>query len=212
MFSSLTVGSIYGRLLYLTELPSTGCGRRGSFVCECGNKIEVRLSMVGRGTTRSCGCLQRDRTASANMKHGESVRGARTTEYRSWKEMRQRCESSSNHAFKDYGGRGISVCDRWKDYGNFIADMGRKPSPAHSIERVDNEKGYGPNNCKWGTKTEQARNRRSNKMVDFNGESMSLAAAVERAGLPYARVSMRLRRGMSDQEAFALGDYRALRL
>jgi len=120
-------------------------------VCECGTKKEVKHTHLSSGKTQSCGCSW--------TKHGMS----RSKEYRVWDSMVRRCHSQSHHAFKDYGARGITVCDKWKKFEGFIEDMGLKPDGL-SIERINNDLGYSKENCKWATVTEQARNRRATKL------------------------------------------------
>lgn len=125
-------------------------------------------------------------------RHGDTRDGARSPEYIAWANMLQRCRDPGVRNYDAYGGRGISVCERWLKFENFLEDMGRRPSDLHSIERLDNDGDYEPSNCDWSTEKDQARNRRSTHWVEFNGRRMSLAEAVELSGLPYHAVKKRI--------------------
>lgn len=124
-------------------------------------------------------------------KHGLSY----APEYRAWQQMRLRCLDPEHAAYASYGGRGITVCDRWReDPAAFIADLGPKPSPKHELDRIDNDKGYEPGNCRWVTRKVNDRNRRSNRFVTFRGETLTIAEWCERLGLPGDTVRWRLSR------------------
>lgn len=119
------------------------------------------------------------------------------TEYKSWQGMKDRCYKTSHQNYPNYGGRGITICDRWlKSFANFYEDMGNKPTSNHSIDRIDNDGDYEPNNCKWSTRREQASNRRSNILFTINSETKTLKQWCDQKGLKYKTVHARIVRGI----------------
>lgn len=161
--------------------------RLAEFICSCGNIFESVIQSVKNGNTKSCGCRKhesgRRQILEINrfVNHGMS----KSSEYKSWMQMKRRCMNSADKHFMDYGGRGISVCDRWiMSFEHFFEDMGFKPGPEYSIDRIDNDGNYDPNNCKWSNHLEQARNRRSIKKIEYMGKSMMLIEWSEMLGIP----------------------------
>lgn len=169
------IGLRFGRWLVIDNLGRKSNTSRNYYwlcECDCGEVKEVPGENLKRGTSKSCSCLMRDlsrerATVTPNArKHGLS----NSTVYMAWANMKDRCYNKNHPKFKDWGGRGIRVCVRWKNsFENFYEDMGDKPSPDLSLERINNDKGYSPDNCKWATRVEQNRNKRNNgKSVKSN--------------------------------------------
>ena len=196
-------GTRFGRLVVLTEMPIhiSAAGKRGrrfQCECDCGNVTDVRIDSLRSGATKSCGCLQKERQAASATKHGMNG----TPEYNIWQGINQRCSNPSARDFHRYGGRGITVCDRWqKSFSDFFADMGPRPSPDHTIDRIDNDKGYSPENCRWTTWKVQHRNRRDNRLLTFDGRTLCLAAWAEETGIGYQVLYGRLARGYTVEQA-----------
>ena len=169
------VGNIYGRLTVYSSAESIGNHAAWNCICECGNNSVVTGTHLRSGHTLSCGCLHKDNLT----KHGECG----SKEYQIWSGMISRCYNQTNKNFSNYGGRGISVCDRWRESPtNFILDMG-KCGDGMSIERNDVNGNYEPSNCRWATDIEQARNKRTNNVIEFNGLKMCLTEWAEKTGI-----------------------------
>lgn len=143
-----------------------------------------------------------------NIIHGHSIRDINrnlneTPEYRSWMAMNSRCNNPKNHAYKDYGGRGIRIDERWKDFSVFFSDMGERPSISHSLERRENDKGYSKENCYWATKKQQANNTRRCVLITFNNKTQTLKQWCEELGLKYKQTHKRIHTfGWSIEDAF----------
>jgi hypothetical protein len=186
-------GRVFGRWAVIGEGARRNGQRMWQCRCACGERRDVSGANLRTGVSKSCGCYMRERAAEANTTRGHTAHGYRTPEFMTWRRMIARCENPRRPDFADYGGRGICICPAWRSsFIAFLADMGTRPSASHSIDRIDVNAGYRPTNCRWATNTQQARNRRSNRVVFYVGRHMSLAEACEVAGLRYDLVSDRL--------------------
>lgn len=153
----------FGKLTVVGDARASNHQRRVWVRCDCGSPEKaVVLAQLRRGSTTSCGCYHRAiRLHGLSTRHGDSRHGAVAAEYRCWEGMKKRCLNPNSAHFRHYGGRGIKVCDRWlNSYENFLADLGRRPSPKHSLDRVDVDGNYEPDNCRWATHSQQMKNRR----------------------------------------------------
>lgn len=192
-FQNLT-GQIFGRLTVCGYLGRAHSSSLWLCRCLCGNDTSVSASHLKSGHTQSCGCFRVEVHKATPLTHGESRGTNRTKEYSVWRGIITRCENPNFRYWADYGGRGIKVCERWRNsFVDFLADVGRAPSPKHSIDRINNDGDYEPSNVRWVTSAEQAKNRRSNILVDYNGNTVILAEACRLAGVDYKRTLQRIR-------------------
>lgn len=164
--------------------------------CECGNVKIYKYNHIKRLDTESCGCLRKEVTSARSKTHALS----NSKIFTAHRNMLSRVYDPKSNSYPNYGGRGITVCDRWREpngrgFINFLADMGERPSKGHSIDRIDVNGNYEPNNCRWATVTEQARNRRSNTLLTYNGKTQCIAAWAEETGLAESCIASRLRLG-----------------
>lgn len=166
-------------------------------LCICGKRIEVRGEYLRRKRTKSCGCCMAELVSKGKSKHGHSVTqdASKMKMYNVWISMRDRCNRPSKPGYQNYGGRGITVCERWNSFANFLADMGNRPSPKHSIDRIDNDSGYSPENCRWATRQQQSENRRNVHKVSMNGITDTIKKHCRRLGINYGTITSRIRAG-----------------
>jgi hypothetical protein len=165
--------------------------------CKCGNLTRVRAQELRTLGTKSCGCWDSEVTARRNRTHGMS----KTPEHGIWESMRKRCTNPRSKDYLSYGGRGITVCKEWNDFAQFYRDMGPRPSSRHSIERLDNDKGYSPDNCIWASPMRQANNKRTSRLLTHAGRTQTLAQWSRETGMHYTRILARLKRGWSVAKA-----------
>jgi hypothetical protein len=201
-------GNRYGRLTVIEQAPPPEhlkCQDSAYWRChcECGNIVVVLGASLRKGNTASCGCLQRAAAASAATTHGMY----KSAEYRSWQGMKARCHDPANKAYFNYGARGVAVCDRWRNsFAAFLEDMGPKPSPTHSLDRIDNNGDYSPDNCRWATREQQQNNLRTNRMLTYNGKTQSLSRWAKELGIRRKTIGNRLSTGCSAEEALFVGE------
>lgn len=175
--------------------------------CSCGAKKQIRTDNVLRGIILSCGCARRElaavRMAKTMFKHGHaSINKGRSREMRCYWAMKSRCLNPAHRAYPKYGGIGLKVCRRWLDsFPQFLLDMGPVPSNRHSIDRIDNEKGYSPGNCRWATPAEQTDNRRCTMRYTIDGETKSLAQWAKVTGIHQTVSRDRIKKGWDYKRA-----------
>lgn len=164
--------------------------------CVCGHELDVYQYNLTSGRQKSCGCAKIEAITRLKFSHGM----CKTSVYRRWAAMVERCESAACASFKNYGGRGIKVCERWRRFENFYADMGEPPTNSDTLERSDNNGNYEPGNCQWVSRKVNNRNRRSNRYLTLNGVTHSMAEWCEQLGVSYSAISTRVLRGWTDEQ------------
>lgn len=198
-------GLRYGRLFVIQREANLGPHIAWLCRCDCGATTVVRGMQLQSGHTTSCGCRKREVMAQLgdvgrkNRTHGCT----NTPEFRCWSSMHTRCDNPHSQGYARYGGRGITICEQWRSFESFLADMGPRPTMHHSIDRIDVNGNYEPRNCRWATPTEQSRNQRTNRVFTINGRSQSVAAWAEEVGMKADTVRHRLDRGLSLREALS---------
>lgn len=174
--------------------------RRWKCICDCGIIRTVTTDALISGISGSCGCLQKEAASKHNRTHGLN----RTPEHNSWGHMKQRCLNKKCANYSGYGGRGIKICKRWLKFENFISDMGKRPGPRFTIERIDNDGDYKPGNCRWATHKEQVNNQGSNTMVTLDGITKNVSQWALEIGVSAKLLNERLRHGWNVEEAFSI--------
>jgi len=170
--------------------------------CECGKEKVIRVTNVKSGGTKSCGCLymQLIKTKGQNNKtHGMT----KSVTYKSWSCMFVRCYNKNSSDYKHYGERGIKVCQEWKTFDGFYSDMGDRPK-GKSLDRIDNNKGYCPENCRWATRKEQNNNKRNNHLLTYNGKTKTIAEWAEDRNIKYDTIWARIKYGWNTERALNL--------
>jgi len=173
------IGTQFGRLTVVSEQQHSG-RRHWICKCECGSIKTIVATSVRKGLTKSCGCLWRE----SITRHGK----VNTPEHSVWRQMRSRCSNPNHPEACNYLLRGIRVCERWNDFQNFLADMGPRPSERHSLDRINNDLGYSPNNCRWATDVQQLNNTRRNHYLCYQGKRITVAQLEREIGLSYGKL------------------------
>lgn len=197
----ITIGERYGRLVVIGEAEphrsqSGQIRRKMQCRCDCGTSCDIWLQHLHTGHTTSCGCLVVETRGDYRRTHGQSESGT----YSSWTDMKSRCHNESHTAWEWYGGRGISVCDRWILFEAFLEDMGERPDGL-TLDRIDTNGNYEPGNCRWVTMKEQGRNKRTNRLLTIGNETRCIAEWSEITGIPRTTIRNRLKAGYSAAES-----------
>lgn len=200
-FEDLT-GKKFGRL---TVIENLGTNKNGTYEwlcqCECGNYKVAVTSHLKTGVVRSCGCLVSETTAKRNYKNGMFVRHEGDITFSTWSSMWHRCMKEGEKYYHD---KGISVCERWRNYDAFLEDMGPRPSLEMTIDRIDFNGNYEPGNCRWATHTQQANNTSKNRRFEINGESLTIAQISRACGISQMTIIRRLQKGLTIEQATTL--------
>jgi hypothetical protein len=195
------IGQTFGRLRVLARADNTRHGKARYYCsCQCGRATVVVGVDLTQGHTKSCGCWRVEHPSLAFTRHGMR----RSAEYRIWCHLKTRCLNPQSGFYYRYGGRGITICPAWvSSFETFYRDMGPRPTAEHSIDRINNDAGYTPQNCRWATRSQQSSNRSTVRHIEHNGITDTLAGWARRLGLPYMRVRRRLIDGWSVERAFS---------
>lgn len=194
-------GKRFGYLVAVTPVGQDAGGNwRWNCICDCGKQTVVKYTSLFRGTTKSCGCLAKELLSKRATTHGMS----NTPTYRSWMSMKRRCNDSSNDSYPNYGGRGIKYSLHWEKFDNFLADMGVRPKGT-TLDRIDTDGNYTPENCRWADDLTQHRNTRANVMITSRGVTQTLAEWADQLGIRRSTLQKRIANGWSI--AAALGTF-----
>ncbi len=191
-------GKRFSRLTVIELGTPRGKGSYWLCRCDCGGTNTVRSDALASGQVQSCGCLCVESSGNRARRHGRS----KSAEHRAWSALKCRCLNPNATSYEHYGGRGITVCERWKNsFEAFFDDMGPRPSSLYSIDRIDVNQGYSPENCRWATAKTQRRNSRQNKYLSFRGRTQTLVEWAEETGLSAGAIRLRLSKGWTIERA-----------
>lgn len=207
--SKIAPGDQFHYLTVVKQEPSTNCQRMWFCQCKCGGTHIVSSNRLLGGKVKSCGCYRKERGiehgAKVKLRHG-NARGNGSREYQVWNAMKMRCTNPKHKQYSYYGGRGITVCEKWLTFEGFLADMGRRPEgERYSLDRIDNSKGYYKENCRWATPKQQNNNTRFNRMITLrNSKQVSLQFALDSTETKRTEFYNRLRKGWTELQACGL--------
>jgi len=203
-------GHRFHRLVVLGRAEPTpgNRGARWHCKCDCGAKTISRSDALKNGRSKSCGCHRAEMGGKRMIEMHTSHGMYGTPEYKTWRSMVDRCTNPNSQCWSDYGGRGVTICKRWLKFENFYSDMGNRPEGT-TIDRIDVNSGYEPDNCRWADRKTQARNKRNNHVIEHGGETLTMAEWAERSDMPQWKLKQRLTRdGIPFAEAIIDGDRR----
>lgn len=183
-------GRQFGRLTVIYRAENRNGRAAWGCLCECGMRFVVIGKDLRNGHTKSCGCLRKDRASETHLIHGQT----NTRLFRVWQKMISRCHSNADKDYKNYGGRGISVCDEWKkDFHSFYEwSMKSGYKEPLEIDRIDNDGDYTPSNCRWSTRKEQCNNRRNNRVITYNGKTQTVQQWADKTGVNRSTLNSRI--------------------
>lgn len=191
-------GEKYGKLSVIRRMPEKGKGVKYECVCDCGNHVIVMGCNLITGATRSCGCIRKEKTRKLRLSHGK----CETRIYTCWRNMLSRCENEKNTEYKNYGKRNIHVCAEWHNFQKFYKwSVSNGYDDSLTIERIDVNKGYSPENCTWATTYTQARNKTNNVKIEFKGKTKIITDWAKEVGICDSTIRHRLKKGMTIDEA-----------
>lgn len=175
-------GKRYGKLIALRVDENRTDTTHWICQCDCGNVKSVSMHSMGKGNSKSCGCIRSESIKERLTKHGDHKK----KEYTTWQNIKSRCNNPNNPRYMDYGGRGITMCKSWSDsYETFLLDMGHAPSKQHTVDRIKNNEGYSKENCRWATPSEQSNSKRNTRYVLFEGRLTTIRDASIKTGINY---------------------------
>lgn len=189
----VNIGDKFNRLTVVNIFKNTGSGTFVECLCDCGNSITRMFAMIRNGSIKSCGCLNTESRRKTCKQNATTHGLGKPPEYKVWAAMKQRCNNPNSPSYKNYGGRGITLCEAWNyDFAAFYYDMGPRPTPSHSIERINNDLGYSKENCEWATLDKQSKNKRTTVRFPFNGYMLTLGEISEITGIKRSTLSQRI--------------------